>query len=393
MIRVILPLCFLMVALNLAAQITIERDDFILSPNDTVLFWVEEDPSLIEFPTAGIDQVWDYRNLAFDPNSNFRYLFTAGTSPELPDANIVGSSRIPTSLDGVFFDVAFQAVVDEQGYRTIGRIDEAEKVSLAAMTGGPTDSINFVRTVNEYASPVWDSQFPLRYEDEILGDLELRNNFLLSVAAFGLNNVPGSAAVLTAMERKTTGWGKLLVTNPVDGQEIELDVLLVEDVSTLRDTFTLAGAPAPDALLQAFGLAQGRERERREYFFWAKDYRTAVLRFYLSPEGLESVELNKNIRQVISSTRQVDAPEVSLQVAPNPSSDYCSVVFDKPETGVWTLRLFNALGQAVKTQRLVEGRGMMNQNLELSHLPAGIFHLVLMDESGAIRGREKISIR
>lgn len=387
--RLFLPLFVISFCLQLNAQITIERSDYLLEIGDTTFFWMTPSPDNIPLPTEGEDLVWDYSTVNFSTNAPFRFYHPAGTDANFADANIVVATSTTGFIPGLTLPVTFVSRLDEEGHRTLGRIDSPAAVPLAGTTGGPNDSLNFTGTVNIYESPVIDAYFPMNYNDSQTGILTARNPFLLTVAAFGLDHTPGSGDFLFTNSINVVGWGTLQVPDVDGGDAIELEVLLRKDVTIIVDTFTLGGAPAPQALLDAFGLTQGRVRESTEYSFWAKGLDAAVMVFTLESDGSRIVRINRDIPIVISSTRGIAENLQALSITPNPSTQDFQIAFEQSDIPATQLSVLNTLGQIVHQQSITASQGEVQTQISLNGTP-GIYQVLLLNEKGQITGREKI---
>lgn len=385
------PLVFLLLSLNLPAQITIERSDYLLEIGDTTSFWLANSPDNLSLPTEGEDLIWDYRNISYDTTSPFFFTHPAGTDSNFPNSNIVISASTSGFIPGLTLPVTFVLQLDNAGNRTLGRIDGAADTPLESMTGNPNDSINFLGNINNYETPVIDAYFPMNYNDSQNGNLVVRNPFLLTIEAFGLDHVPGSGDFLVHNEITVVGWGTLQVSDLNGGEDLELEVLLRKDVATKVDTFSLGGGPAPQALLDAFGLTQGRVQETIEYSFWAKGLDAAVMVFTLESDGSQMVRINEDIPMILSSVQDVAEPLQAISISPNPSAQDFYAVFEQGDTPATSLSVLNTLGQVVHQQNIPRVQGQTEIPISLDGA-AGIYQVLLQNEKGKITGREKIML-
>ncbi len=387
--QLILHLFFLTFALQLNAQITIDRSDFPLAIGDTSFYWKAVDPSAAPIPSGGEDQFWDYSNLQFDQSIPFRFFHPGASSTDFPEANVINESLTPGIVPGLFFETTFPSILDESGFRTIGRKSAAADVPIESMTGNAGDSLNFLETIVDYKDAVISSSFPLHYKDSLYSEFVLQNDFLVTIAAYGLDHVPANASFPSNAVRKTIGWGTLRLPDLKNGGTVDLEVLLVEDVTTRMDTFVLGGALNPDALLSAFGLVQGFVKKTTEYSFWAKGYNGYV--FLLNFEnGIDYAEIHHEVAGVIASTSKVDTDLLPLQVSPNPAVDAVNISFEKTDAKAWNLSLWNSLGQAVHQENIGDGRGAISRALALPIGGNGFYFLTIHDAEGQLVASKKI---
>ena len=75
----------------------------------------------------------------------------------------------------------------------------------------------------------------------------------------------------------------------------------------------------------------------------------------------------------------------SMAVFPNPAQDQLNIQLEEGLDEAASLELINGIGELVQTHRLAEGQQRVE--LDLSGLPAGVFHVVLNrgDQRDAIR--------
>ena len=139
---------------------------------------------------------------------------------------------------------------------------------LASVTGGASDELTFVGNISQYDEP--KREFPINYGDSWSSTSNTNYEFLLTVAAFGLNNVSGAAHEEEAINYSVSGWGTLRLPDVNGGPAIEHEALLLKSETTVTLTYFLGGAPAPAPLLAAFGLTQGATSTFKNYIFLVK---------------------------------------------------------------------------------------------------------------------------
>ncbi len=65
----------------------------------------------------------------------------------------------------------------------------------------------------------------------------------------------------------------------------------------------------------------------------------------------------------------------SLQVYPNPASEYCRLQLDSPYEGLCSLQLIDGNGRPVLSERFRKGSGLMEHEMNISGLKPGLYQL------------------
>lgn len=136
----------------------------------------------------------------------------------------------------------------------------AQDYDLTTFTGSNLDSLTIPAQQILHTDPAVLMSFPFTANSTWSSNSRRIMNFVLTIAAAGLDHVP--AQYVSYFRRKDTiaGWGKLTVHTP-SGPSIPYDVLMNKIVRYYDDSFYLAGSPAPAALLSSFGLAQNQHTD------------------------------------------------------------------------------------------------------------------------------------
>ena len=254
-------LCVLTFSLSMTAQITINRADFGIS--STV-----RDSAVVKnltktgatLPTFGNNQNWDYSALKdsladlgtryYAPPASF------GTVPTVfSDANVAANYN--TTFQAFSYPSRAYLKSDATGFNQLGYATNGRAFSITPISGGATDSLIFTAAITRYTNPNIFYKFPITANSVWKSNFKDTSNFLLTIAAFGLNRTPGARVSAYTQTDTIMGWGTLKMRNPTGGASLSYAVLLDRNIVTTVDSFYLAGGPAPAALLGAFGLTQG----------------------------------------------------------------------------------------------------------------------------------------
>lgn len=180
-----------MFAFQAHAQFTFFRSDWKKVVGYDSEYYDIPNPGALPVPSLGPNQVWDYSMMTVDPAQTLTVEFDAGTLPALPDVNIVNNVQLTSPLPVVpFFPAKEYVVLDNNGWRERGTALNPITLPLAGITGGPNDALSFTGNLSDYVQT--KRQFPLQFGDTWGSNFVRADNFLVTIAAFGLNNVPGS---------------------------------------------------------------------------------------------------------------------------------------------------------------------------------------------------------
>lgn len=281
--------------MQLFAQITLERSDYIRAADQSYDEWTVDLSSITAPPTTGPNQVWDYSNINLVNSTTQTPV--AGNHASFPEANLVITTN-EVELGLLPVTINFYEVLNEDEYSTLGRITSPVSANLEPLTGNNMDMIELNGTVNVYEDHLYKYKFPVDYEDYWSSLVNFREDFLLTIQSFGLNQTPGQRVLNLTNINRVLGWGTLSLPNPDGGAPISIEALLFKEESITIDSLYLGGAPAPPALISAFGLQQGDITTSVEYRFIAKGLSRSA--FYLKYENgvLMEVDMADDVKNL-----------------------------------------------------------------------------------------------
>lgn len=369
---------------QLKAQITIERTDFTLEVGAQTEAWFI-DYTNASAPQEGEGIVWDYSDLPL--NGNFFVNYNAPSNAAFPQANITEPS-FASLLGGLALQPGLlYNVLDDTGYGSIGLINEEISAPLAVFTGGAGDTLTVLGDVIDYMQRRNNIQFPLNYGDSWDFVSEFEVNFLVTVAAFGLQNTPASQMIRDSAVYSVASHGTILLPNPEGAglDPVSLEVLMVKRTRTVTSNYTLGGMPAPQVMLDLFGLEQGESETTTRYFFYAKGLPRTAANILVNEHGVvESFTISNEVGNVVNSTSSVAVEPIRVKAFPNPASGSFHLAFDKPDAQDWTVELHNSFGQTVHRQAVPGGIGANQVSVSPPQLSAGLYHYVLRNHKGAV---------
>jgi hypothetical protein len=337
------------------AQITLEKSDYLLEVGSPFYTSPVSD-AVATIPTEGIDQVWDYTSLfVMDPDTT---TLDAYTETEFPTANAsldlvtlqsVGPLLVPFQRTNYF-------TLNDNEYGRVGVKFQPLDIPTGALTGNPLDSINYLESNGTYpGDPGHNAWFPMNYDDSRTSTYTVNNEFLLTVTAFAVDHVPCVNKVEGSNSANVVGWGKLSLVNPADQNTVELDVLLMKSTTVEVDSFHIGGAPFPQPLLDAFGVAQGVPDTFITYLFFAKGFSTPVLQLR-ETGGMLDGDISSDLT-LITALQDIGDHTIPFQYFPNPATDQVNIAFEKSTNEPWLFFLYNSMGQRVLTHAITQAKG------------------------------------
>ncbi|HXL55296.1 MAG TPA: hypothetical protein VN958_03500, partial [Chitinophagaceae bacterium] len=304
--------------------ITLTYKNFTM-PAKAKYFYQGADAAGVAIPTQGANQKWDYSNLTKnDANSN-AVSYVPASYPAYPTAlrqfnNFFPLAGIPiaqTNIEGN----------DENSYHGLGTHFDRQAFSLQLLTGSATDSLIIVRQNVHEPHQIWE-KYPVTYLTSFMSHSISVTNFQLSIAAFGLDHVPGQFVQHTYDKREVVGWGKVRI--PTASGPSDYIRALLQKLTVLKvDSVYLGGAPAPAALLAAFGVTQGETTNSYyQYRFYHRGTDAYLINFFMDATFANITGLNYDTKYVncdnliaVSSESEANlaASDISIRAFPNPS--------------------------------------------------------------------------
>lgn len=375
---------------QLQAQITIERSDFTLEPGLTVKTW-DLDFSNTSPPEAGEGMVWDFSALPLV--DGFSTKFDTASSPEFPDANIVEPLTLSLLGNLATQEQTSYKLLDEEGYGSLGEVSETLSVPLQIFTGGASDTLTALGVLLQHPERKFTIRFPLNYGDSWSYDIPENYEFIVTALAFGLQNAPAGQTIRDSARYSVAGYGTLILPNPNGMGSVSLEALMVKRERELTNSYTLGGMPAPQPLLDLFGLEQDEVIQSTHYFFFAKGLPRSAANIRLNSQGeITSFTIADDIAELVSSTSTAAAP-APVRVFPNPAGAGATLSIQIParlENGAFTL--WDAFGRQVDSRRMDGLQDQMIRYALPANLQAGVYVYRITDENGKIEGIGKLNV-
>lgn len=375
------------------AQITIERQDFTLEAGMQTKAW-NLDHTGASAPEIGEGLVWDFSGLSLD--GSFTADYEEPSSPLFPQANITEPS-FATLLGGLGVQTGLNYnSIDDSGYGSWGSIGEQVTVPLAPVTGMDTDNLTILELVIQYNQRRDILKFPLNYGDSWTHSETYNVDFLVTVAGFGLQNVPAGQTIQDSVSYEVAGYGTVILPNPEgsDQEPVSIEGLLIKRDRITINNYTLGGQPAPQLMLDAFGLTQGESQVTTRYFIYAKGLPRTAANIGVDANGeITSFTISDDITQLISSTSQPTAEPLQAKAFPNPIVAGEALSVELPATiQNGTLQLLDAFGRQAATWPVSGLQGQIVPCNLPAHLQAGLYVYRIMENNQEVRGIGKLNV-
>ena len=385
--RFIFTMFFIVLLLPVYSQLVIEYDDFP-QPESYEIFRFVADVNNVQIPAGGEDQIWDYSSLSVIDSSMTLFLSTEGDTT-FPEAKYKTPSFL--QFQGFIYDNTEYDGIDENGAYRVGSLPQDTSFSITQISGGPDDVIRFVGSPSPLDGRIDFIKFPLSYQDTWTESFIETTVFELTVAAFGLNMVPGSRKRTLTQTRTVVGWGELITPNREGGINEPREVLLVQASGITLDSFFLAGAPAPPPLIDAFGLTQGEIFENEFYLFFDQHDPSNLMRINIDGGEIISVFFKPDHNEISTSVSAVEL--IPSTVYPNPISPMQELTIQTDQdltNGTFILSDMNGRQALVRSID-----SLPNENITISmpgYLTPGLYVFQLISGNGNIRSIGKINV-
>ena len=373
-------------ALPLFAQVVIDQNNFPRPAGFTDVGF-QASASGVAVPTEGDNQTWDYSGLV---NANpFSTVWT--------DAS--GNTAFPTALNYRDQQLSFQGfpisahlyeAVDADGWYDLGRVLEGASYSITTISGGANDVLEFPAQVQEYEGRLNILDFPVEFEKTWTQSFIEHTQFNLTVAGFGLNSAPGEAQRIHTQTRTVVGQGQLIIPDANGNPSGPLDALLIRIERSAVDSTFLGGAPAPPALMSAFGLTQGNTVTEDYYTFYVENFHNTVLNINLNAQGGVSTVFYRPAAAVLSTgIRGVETENIGVYPNPIAAGDVLTI---SENTKGSMAEIVDATGRFVSSSTLAQSTGTASIQLP-AELKTGIYCVMLRNNEGQLVSSKRILVQ
>lgn len=384
---------FILYALPGASQVTITQSDILRPASFIDSFRVVADP-VIPFPEEGADILWDYSSIGLGILDTTVYT-DATNDPDFTDALNYFSSDFELFLGGFSFEVPsnLYEAIDADGWYRTGRAISSLTVPLTPISGGANDRIDYLANKADYVGRRNFLEFPMTYQNQWEGGYYFDLNYEVTIAAFGLNQTPAFTRTTITEEREVVGYGSIILPRSDGSPSGEIEVLLVKGRFIEVDSFFLGGSPAPQAILDAFGLEQGVIKGRNFYNFYAPGIGTPVLlsESPLNGGATDRISYWYQVADMTTSTQELRVPVAKSFPNPAASTSTITIILEQ-FTSSGQVRFIDLQGRVLQTVAYTSN-GSNSFEVEVpTSLHAGMFMYQVTDEDNALIGVGKLQV-
>ncbi len=321
-------------------------------------------------PNVGNNLNWDYSTLV--PIQTYTNHYVNANSILFSNATLKDTTNTSLIIPGRSFTYTGYYLENIDYFAYLGREIFEQKYNISAVTGGANDSAKFQYQYQINAQPISTIKYPLTFQTSWNSIFSESVDFSLSIASASLYNAP--CLKTTYYNRKDTviGWGNMKI--PTISGSIEKPVLMLKRIVNMVDSFFVAGSPAPNTLLSAFGLTQGMQTSSNRYVFW---YKKSVYPLMIINFGSNNFTAPTSVffdGDAIST--KIDEFDNNISIYPNPTSDLINI------SGIYNahIMLYDIDGKMIYSEKIEKNKTSIN----LSNINNGIYILRIIENNKII---------
>jgi hypothetical protein len=372
------------------AQITLTSENFPPLSTYTTL----DGMNIQNFPFGAMPETWDFGNVFMPFLETLQYPNATDPffTPLCQSYRTASRTALGATIPVQYYWTKNTEYFGEKGWKL-----SQSSANLSAYTGNASDNVVFPEQRQLFDVSREILRFPATYGQINHTDSRRVMNFNLSIAAYGLNNTPGQ--LVTHLHRADTivGYGQMRVYTP-QGPSIYYEVLAMKSWQYELDSFYLAGQPAPQALMDAFGLSQNQnddsDKANRLYFYRENNSAPFLLmNFGSNPFQFYTGIFIHGDNLQVASNEELEKESYQVFIYPNPSNgnsvtiQYFGINLNNVN---YTIRDINGrVVQSVKNQLIHGNKIEIQMNDEISD---GYYFVEVVDSENKLIGNEKIHV-
>ncbi|MDG1766603.1 MAG: ATP-binding protein [Flavobacteriales bacterium] len=207
-----------------------------------------------------------------------------------------------------------------------------------------------------------------------------------------LSETPGYQIQTVQFSGEVVGDGTLILPTS-NGPSEAINVILVQDQSITTDSIFLAGAPAPEALTNVFGISQGDVGAVNRYYFYAENYELPVFQLNMGSSWSTSVSTLHASEELINSILEVQNETSISEVFPNPAQMNEQINFQLyAKEGQYTIQFFDQLGKEVHSEMAMNTKGSLSYQLP-SDMAEGMYIYRVSNADGVILKKGNVMLQ
>lgn len=336
-----------------------------------------------------IDKTWNYTNVT--PVEQFTVQFYKEEIPDFVAAGIDVYRTVSKSFNSDFIFYTDQEIdFNDTAVQDKGMYVAEQKYPLQPITGNNKDSLVIPEQAYLYSDATDIVRFPFSKDSTWTSVARRFIDFNLTVTAYGLNKMPARHVWYTFRKDTIVGYGKMSILTP-DGPSKSYDVLVDQVTLFSRDSFYLAGQPAPAALLNAFQVSQGQTTNignrinfyRKGSFFYLGSFFYGTLAFDKQPEEFY---FNITDAEIATNTEENVSGKILMYPTLLNAGESLNVAFDKMATG-GIITAYDMSGQLIISRKFEPGQSLLSLNIP-ENTTGGQYVLVVQNVSNDILFKE-----
>ena len=269
-----------------------------------------------------------------------------------------------------------------------------QKFGRGAITGTATDTLAFPGNAGIFQEEEYLLKFPAAVGDNWQTTYTFPVNFNLTVTNFALNNVPGIFLQFIERTDSIVGSGNLIIPT-ANGASIPYPVILVKSQMSVMDSVFLGGAPAPAALLSAFGLTQGAAFTTQEYTFYSPNFEVPLMSLFMASNWstiLKGTNATHYISEGVQTINTIEYAATETKVYPNPVKAGQQLFISlKTNPNITAYRLVGIDGRVWVNEMLASHQDKIAVQLP-ADMAQGMYLIQTMNKAGAVVSTSKVMI-
>ncbi len=372
------------------AQTTLDANNTPHSPQHSSIRNVLSQADMSVAPQHGTGITYDYSGALSSSVDTIPYLPATRTGFE----NNTRFSYTVQNLASLPLVSEFYTHKTNVGIYRAGGYKLPQKFGIGAITGTGTDTLAFPGNPGVFQEEDYILKFPAAVGENWQASFTFSVLFNLTVTNFGLNNVPGEMRQFVVKRDSVVGSGNLIVPT-ANGASIPYPVILVKSQMDLIDSVFLGGAPAPAALLSAFGLSQGNAFTTQVYSFYSPNFERPLMELQMA-SNWTTIQKGTNTTHYISEGVQtintIEYAATETKVYPNPVKAGQQLFISlKSNPNITSFRLVGIDGRVYVNEILANNQDKLAVQLP-SNMAQGMYLIQTMNTSGAVVSTSKIMI-
>lgn len=367
-------------AMHADAQMTLNQSSYSSVSFGTDSFRLITNESTIAPPMFAASGFWNFSTGVFDPPDFETMVSMTATNPSFPTASF------KTTLPGIVsrlgpFAIPSQTFcgITATAYERNGVVLDKQTYGIGSFTMVNTDSVWVPQQNIIFPSPETVIKFPATYGSTWSSTFNTTTNFTITATPLSIVSAAGVRKLYTVRTDSVKGWGKMRVKNKMGLATDSMNVLQVKISISTIDSMFISGAPAPSALLTAFGSTQGK----KDTVYTTAFYR--VNEIYPLAEILHRNNMYNDMKVGTVHQNRLNVPvsvntvikEYGIAIYPNPVTGRMVTIELKNTDHHWNYELINIMGQTVAQAPIAGKQTIITID---NSQPSGIYYLRMRNE-------------